>query len=31
MTWRWVYLGHGFDTTVGTERPALTEWQERGW
>jgi glyoxylase-like metal-dependent hydrolase (beta-lactamase superfamily II) len=27
----WVYPGHGFDTTVGTESPALTEWQERGW
>jgi glyoxylase-like metal-dependent hydrolase (beta-lactamase superfamily II) len=27
----WVYPGHGFDTTVGTERPALAEWQERGW
>ncbi len=27
----WIYPGHGFDTTVGAERPALAEWQERGW
>jgi glyoxylase-like metal-dependent hydrolase (beta-lactamase superfamily II) len=27
----WVYPGHGFDTTVGAERPALAEWRERGW
>lgn len=27
----WVYPGHGWDTTVGAERPALAEWQERGW
>ena len=27
----WVYPGHGFDTTVGVERPALAEWRERGW
>jgi glyoxylase-like metal-dependent hydrolase (beta-lactamase superfamily II) len=27
----WVYTGHGKDTTLGTERPALTEWRERGW
>jgi glyoxylase-like metal-dependent hydrolase (beta-lactamase superfamily II) len=27
----WIYPGHGFDTTVGTERPALAEWRERGW
>ncbi|MEE4025894.1 MBL fold metallo-hydrolase [Gordonia sp. PKS22-38] len=26
-----VYPGHGTDTTLGTERPALTEWRERGW
>ncbi|MDL9938195.1 MBL fold metallo-hydrolase [Gordonia sp. ABSL1-1] len=26
-----VYPGHGKDTTVGTERPALPEWRERGW
>lgn len=27
----WVYPGHGFDTTVGAERPALADWRERGW
>lgn len=27
----WVYPGHGYDTTVGAERPALAEWRERGW
>ena len=27
----WIYPGHGFDTTVGVERPALAEWRERGW
>ncbi|MFI9718855.1 MBL fold metallo-hydrolase [Streptomyces sp. NPDC052396] len=27
----WVYPGHGNDTTLGTERPHLTEWRERGW
>ncbi|MFC5666248.1 MBL fold metallo-hydrolase [Kitasatospora misakiensis] len=27
----WVYPGHGNDTTLGTERPHLAEWQERGW
>ena len=27
----WVYPGHGFDTTIGVERPALAEWRERGW
>jgi glyoxylase-like metal-dependent hydrolase (beta-lactamase superfamily II) len=26
-----VLPGHGFDTTIGTERPHLTEWVERGW
>ncbi len=26
-----VYPGHGKDTTLGTERPHLTEWRERGW
>lgn len=26
-----VYPGHGNDTTLGTERPSLTEWRERGW
>ncbi len=27
----WVYPGHGDDTTLGTERPHLAEWRERGW
>jgi glyoxylase-like metal-dependent hydrolase (beta-lactamase superfamily II) len=27
----WVYPGHGDDTTLGAERPHLTEWRERGW
>lgn len=27
----WVYPGHGADTTLGTERPHLPEWRERGW
>jgi len=27
----WVYPGHGYDTTLGTERPHLGEWRERGW
>jgi glyoxylase-like metal-dependent hydrolase (beta-lactamase superfamily II) len=27
----WVYPGHGKDTTLGAERPALPEWRERGW
>jgi glyoxylase-like metal-dependent hydrolase (beta-lactamase superfamily II) len=27
----WVYPGHGNDTTVGTERPALAEWEARRW
>ena len=26
-----VYPGHGDDTTIGAERPHLTEWRERGW
>lgn len=26
-----VYPGHGKDTTLGAERPALAEWRERGW
>ncbi|MGI9085288.1 MAG: MBL fold metallo-hydrolase [Aeromicrobium sp.] len=27
----WFYPGHGNDTTIGAERPALAEWRERGW
>ncbi len=27
----WVYPGHGADTTLGAERPALDEWRSRGW
>lgn len=26
-----VYPGHGDDTTLGTERPHLGEWRDRGW
>jgi glyoxylase-like metal-dependent hydrolase (beta-lactamase superfamily II) len=26
-----VYPGHGRDTTIGTERPHLQEWKDRGW
>jgi glyoxylase-like metal-dependent hydrolase (beta-lactamase superfamily II) len=27
----WIYPGHGDDTTLGAERPHLTEWRTRGW
>ncbi|TDB97263.1 MBL fold metallo-hydrolase [Nonomuraea longispora] len=27
----WVYPGHGKDTTLRAERPALPEWKARGW
>lgn len=27
----WFYPGHGGDSTLGTERPHLAEWRERGW
>lgn len=27
----WVYPGHGDDTTLGRERPHLSEWRARGW
>jgi glyoxylase-like metal-dependent hydrolase (beta-lactamase superfamily II) len=27
----WIYPGHGDDTTLGTERPQLREWESRGW
>lgn len=27
----WFYPGHGNDSTLGTERPHLAEWRQRGW
>jgi glyoxylase-like metal-dependent hydrolase (beta-lactamase superfamily II) len=27
----WVYPGHGKDTTLGVERPAIPAWRARGW
>lgn len=27
----WVYPGHGHDTNIGSERPQLSSWRERGW
>ena len=27
----WFYPGHGFDSTLGAERPNLGEWRARGW
>lgn len=27
----WVYPGHGWDTTLGAERPHLADWRSRGW
>lgn len=27
----WFYPGHGSDSTIGTERPSLPEWRDRGW
>jgi len=27
----WIYPGHGGDTTLATERPALDDWLQRGW
>lgn len=27
----WFYPGHGDDSTLGTERPQLAQWRERGW
>lgn len=26
-----VYPGHGKSSTIGTEKPSLAEWKERGW
>ena len=27
----WFYPGHGRDSTLGKERPAIPEWRARGW
>ena len=27
----WFYPGHGKDSTLGKERPAVPSWRERGW
>jgi glyoxylase-like metal-dependent hydrolase (beta-lactamase superfamily II) len=27
----WFYPGHGNDSTLGQERPAIPEWRARGW
>jgi glyoxylase-like metal-dependent hydrolase (beta-lactamase superfamily II) len=27
----WFYPGHGNDSTLGRERPAIPEWRARGW
>ena len=27
----WFYPGHGKDSTLGAERPLLSEWRSRGW
>ena len=27
----WFYPGHGKDSTLGNERPAIAEWRARGW
>jgi glyoxylase-like metal-dependent hydrolase (beta-lactamase superfamily II) len=27
----WFYPGHGDDSTLGTERPQISEWRDRGW
>lgn len=27
----WVYPGHGADTTLGAERPHVSQWRARGW
>lgn len=27
----WVHPGHGDGTTLGTERPNVAEWRDRGW
>jgi len=27
----WFYPGHGNDSTLGAQRPALPQWRARGW
>jgi glyoxylase-like metal-dependent hydrolase (beta-lactamase superfamily II) len=27
----WFYPGHGDDSTLGEQRPHLSEWRSRGW
>jgi glyoxylase-like metal-dependent hydrolase (beta-lactamase superfamily II) len=27
----WFYPGHGRDSTLGAERPAIPQWRARGW
>src|SRR5215216_4293255 len=27
----WFYPGHGDDSTLGAERPKVSEWRARGW
>jgi glyoxylase-like metal-dependent hydrolase (beta-lactamase superfamily II) len=27
----WFHPGHGDDSTLGTERPAIPDWRARGW
>jgi glyoxylase-like metal-dependent hydrolase (beta-lactamase superfamily II) len=27
----WFYPGHGKDSTLGAERPSISEWRARGW
>ncbi len=27
----WFYPGHGADSTLGAQRPAIPEWRARGW
>ncbi|HEX3789999.1 MAG TPA: MBL fold metallo-hydrolase [Pseudonocardiaceae bacterium] len=27
----WFYPGHGDDSTIGEQRPHVSEWRERGW
>jgi glyoxylase-like metal-dependent hydrolase (beta-lactamase superfamily II) len=27
----WFYPGHGEDSTLGGERPAIPQWRARGW